>query len=282
MGHSVALVLLEDGFRVVTTLVGRSERTRRLCASAKIMALDSMLAVVDQADIILSVVPPASVKSVATDFAKTVSHSSRKPLFVDCNAESPMTAQEVGEIIDGAKAPYLDACIIGPAREVRHQCTFYVSGPNAHMFEERLGRSLQTHILGDRIGQASAFKMTFAGLNKGLAALLFELTVAAQEFSFLDELLGLYTALLPGVMQALEQLVPTYPFHAGRRADEMVELAEMLEYYGYSSVMARATQNILAAVGRLKLTERYPEHGEQSWTMRDVLEALTREGALKR
>jgi len=193
-----------------------------------------------------------------------------------------MTAQEVGEIIARVGAPYLDACIVGPARDVRGRCTFYVSGAPAQVFAERLGKSLRTHILGDRIGQASAFKMAFSGLNKGLVALLYELTVAAQEFGFLDELLHRYTALLPGVMQALEWLVPTYPMHAARRADEMGELTETLEHYGFSSVMARGTQQTLAATGRLRLAERFPERGEHGWTMREVIEVLAQEGVLKK
>ncbi len=83
---------------------------------------------------------------------------------------------------------------------MRGRCTFYVSGPAARTFAEHLGSSLRTHVLGERIGQASAFKMAFSGLNKGLVALLYELTVVAQDFGFLDELLRQYTALLPGVV----------------------------------------------------------------------------------
>lgn len=281
MGHNVARVLLEDGFTVVTTLAGRSERTRRLCESTTITVLDSLLQVVERADIILSIVPPAAAKIVATEFATSVRQTSRQPLYVDANAISPMTTQEVGEIVTKAGAPYLDACIIGPARDVRGRCTFYVSGPAARQFEEAIGKSIRSQVLGDRIGQASAFKIAFSGLNKGLAALLFELTVAGKEFGFLDELLQTYTALLPGVMQALEWLTPTYPMHAARRADEMAELADMLEHCGFSSVMARGAQATLAAVGKVSLVERYPDRGEHGWTMREVLEALAREEALK-
>lgn len=282
MGHNVARVLLEDGFSVVTTLAGRSDRTRRLSESTTITILGSLPQVVERADIVVSIVPPAAAKTVAAEFVTAVRATSRKPLYVDANAISPMTTQEVGEIITTAGIPYLDACIIGPARDVRGRCTFYVSGPEAHHFEERVGKSIRTHVLGDQIGQASAFKIAFSGLNKGLAALLFELTVAGKEFGFLDELLRTYTSLLPGVMQALEWLVPTYPMHSARRADEMAELADMLEHFGFSSVMARGTQETLAAVGRVQLVERYPDRGEHEWTMREVIEAIAQERALKK
>jgi 3-hydroxyisobutyrate dehydrogenase-like beta-hydroxyacid dehydrogenase len=281
MGHNVGRVLLEDGFSVVTTMVGRSERTRRLCASATITALESLATVVEHADVILSIIPPTAAITVAESFVKAVRQTGHRPLFVDANAISPMTAEEVGKIVSACDVPYVDACIVGPARDVRGRCTFYVSGPHTAAFEQELGRSLRTHVLGDRIGQASAFKMVFSGLNKGLVALLYELTVAGHEFGFLPLLLEQYKALLPGVMEALEWLVPSYPMHAARRGDEMAELAETLEYFGFSSVMARGTQKTLSAVGRQRLAERYPDRGEHGWKMLDVLEALAREGALK-
>lgn len=281
MGHNVARVLREDGFAVVTTLVGRSERTRRLCENAAITVVDSLREVLEQAEIVLSIVPPAAATTVATEVAAAAQQTVKKPLYVDANAISPMTTQEVGNIITQAKVPYLDACIIGPARDVRGRCTFYVSGPESRRFAEQVGKSIRTQVLGDQLGQASAFKIAFSGLNKGLAALLFELTTVGKDFGFLDELLQTYTSLLPGVMQALEWLVPSYPMHSARRADEMAELAEMLEHVGCSAVMARGTQQTLAAVGRLRLAERDPERGEDGWTMREVIEAIAREKALK-
>ena len=282
MGHHVGRVLREDGFSVVTTLVGRSERTRQLSTQAALIALDSLVAVVEQADIVLSIIPPTAARSVARDFANAVRQVNRRLLFIDANAVSPMTVGQVGETIRATGCDFLDACIIGPARDVRGRCTFYVSGPNAQQFESALGHSLRTHLLGSTIGQASAFKMLFSGLNKGLVAVLSELTVAAQEYDFLDDLLACYTELFPGVMQSLEWLVPTYPFHAARRAEEMRELAETLEHLQSSAVMARGTQHTLTEIGQLKLTEQFPEHGEQDWTMRQVIEALGQCGALKR
>ena len=282
MGHNVGRVLKEDGFAVVTTLVGRSRRTRQLSAQAAITELDSLLAVVEQADIVLSIIPPTAARAVSRDFAQAARQANRRPLFVDANAVSPMTVSQVGETVRAAGCDFLDACIIGPARDVRGRCTLYVSGPNVREFESALGQSLRMHPLGDTIGQASAFKMLFSGLNKGLVAVLSELTVAAQEYDFLDPLLACYTELFPGVMQSLEWLVPTYPFHAARRAEEMRELAETLEHLRSSAVMARGTQQTLAEIGQLNLTDRFPEHGEHGWTLRQVIEALGHCGALKR
>lgn len=282
MGHSLGRVLKEDGFPVVTTLAGRSARTRHLSGRADISALASMIDVGSRADVVLSIVPPTAAQTVADAFARAVRQAGRTPLFVDANAVSPMTVEAVGETVRNAGCDFVDACIIGPARDVRGRCTLYASGRPARRLVSTLGGSLHTHYLGETVGQASAFKMLFSGLNKGLVAVLSELTVAAQEYGFLDDLLESYTSLFPGVMQALEWLLPTYPFHAARRAEEMRELAETLEHLRVSSEMARGTQATLAEVGRLGLVGQFPEYGEKGWTMRQVIEALGRCGALKR
>ena len=89
MGHNVGRVLKEDGFSVATTLVGRSSRTRQLSTQAGITELDSLLAVVEQADIVLSIIPPTAAQTVSHDFAQAVRQTNRRPLFVDANAVSP-------------------------------------------------------------------------------------------------------------------------------------------------------------------------------------------------
>ena len=47
---------------------------------------------------------------------------------------------------------------------------------------------------GERPGQASAFKMGYAGFTKGTTALLLELTLIAQAWGCLDALLATYAS----------------------------------------------------------------------------------------
>jgi 3-hydroxyisobutyrate dehydrogenase-like beta-hydroxyacid dehydrogenase len=280
MGHSVARVLLEDGFRVVTTLAGRSERTRRLALSTKATLVDTPAEVVRQSDLILSIVPPAAAQPVALSVAQALDGAGHCPLYTDANAISPMTSQAIGKVVGAAGARYIDACIIGPAANVRERCTFYVSGPHRQEFEKILGRSLPTQVLGQEIGQASAFKMAFAGFTKGMSALFLELTLAARKMGFLEELLHRYKAMLPGVMEMMQWFIPTFPLHAQRRGDEMAELASMLLHMGMTPNMARGSQQVLAAMAELKLAERYPEAAEQRWGLHQVVEILHQEGML--
>ena len=59
MGHAVGRVLVDHGVRVVTALAGRSARTAELAAKAGIADLGDDRALLDQSDMLLSILPPA-------------------------------------------------------------------------------------------------------------------------------------------------------------------------------------------------------------------------------
>jgi putative dehydrogenase len=60
MGHAIGGVLRRRGLRVITSLRGRSGRTAELTAAAGIEDVGSLDALVDQADIVMSVLPSAT------------------------------------------------------------------------------------------------------------------------------------------------------------------------------------------------------------------------------
>src|SRR5437762_9909402 len=70
MGAGLGWALREGGARVVTTLAGRSARTRKMVADAGLEPLDSLDAVVAAADVILTVVPPDAARTAATALAE--------------------------------------------------------------------------------------------------------------------------------------------------------------------------------------------------------------------
>ena len=65
MGHSVGQVLVENGLRVITCLQGRSERTRGLAAEAGIADVGSYAEMVQEADLLLSILVPAQAPRAA-------------------------------------------------------------------------------------------------------------------------------------------------------------------------------------------------------------------------
>src|SRR5581483_4238231 len=111
MGAGVGGRLVERGLHVITSLAGRSE------ASAKRAREAGMVAVSDQecaqADYFLSILPPSEALSLARKMAALIGPNNKKPVYVDCNAVSPPTKVEIGNVITKAGAPFVDVGIIG-------------------------------------------------------------------------------------------------------------------------------------------------------------------------
>ncbi|HSR25878.1 MAG TPA: NAD(P)-binding domain-containing protein [Candidatus Eisenbacteria bacterium] len=94
MGAGVGRRLREAGLRVVTTLTGRSERTRERAGEAGLEDAGSLAAAVREADVLLSIVPPGRALELAEAAGRDPG-----PLYVDCNAVSPATARAIAAVI---------------------------------------------------------------------------------------------------------------------------------------------------------------------------------------
>ena len=111
MGAGVGGRLAERGLHVITSLAGRSEASvQRAKAAGMTAASDQECA---QADFFLSILPPSDALSLAEKMAALIAPSNHKPVYVDCNAVSPPTKVEIGEVILKAGAPFVDVGIIG-------------------------------------------------------------------------------------------------------------------------------------------------------------------------
>jgi L-threonate 2-dehydrogenase len=91
---------------------------------------------------------------------------------------------------------FVHGCIIGGAASMDSSGTLYLSGPDTDIAAAALRRGgVRVEVLGPQPGQASAFKMGYAGFTKGTTALLLELTLMAQAWGFLDALLAKYACM---------------------------------------------------------------------------------------
>src|SRR5690242_1125327 len=133
MGAGIARRLVENGITVLTLLSGRSSATRERAAAAgmKAVALDALM----EADLLLSIVPPANALSFAEQTAFALKSARRKPVFVDCNAVSPTTVRHIHAVVSATGAEFVDAGIIGlapvPGGAGPH---LYASGESAPKF----------------------------------------------------------------------------------------------------------------------------------------------------
>jgi putative dehydrogenase len=225
MGAAVGRVLVDNGARVVTSLAGRG------AASAKRAEAAGMIPVSDaefmDADMILSIVPPGDALTFAQRMAPHLRGATKKPLFVDCNAVSPDTAEKIGDVIASTGAAFVDAGIIGgPPRKGVAGPSFYASGKDAARFASLRDFGLDTRVLDAPIGAASALKMSYAGITKGLtaigSAMMLSATRAGAAKGLRDELAESQPSLTPW----FERQIPGMYQKAYRWVAEMREIAD--------------------------------------------------------
>ena len=99
MGHAVGRVLSEHGFDILTHLEGRSERTYALAQDAGFRISATLNELINEADLLLSILVPASAETVAKKIAQSLQETGETTLFADCNAISPMRSEHIGRII---------------------------------------------------------------------------------------------------------------------------------------------------------------------------------------
>ena len=133
-----------------------------------------------QSDFILSIVPPDQARVVAETLVPEIASSKHKAVYADCNAVNPATVGEIAALIARTDAPFVDAGIIGgPPVDGAAGPVFYASGDHAATLAELGQHGLSVKALDAPIGAASALKMSYAGITKGLVALAAAMSLAA-------------------------------------------------------------------------------------------------------
>ncbi|MDF1590950.1 MAG: DUF1932 domain-containing protein [Desulfobacterales bacterium] len=198
--------------------------------------------------------------------------------FLDANAISPMTAEEIQVTLKSLPVTFIDGCIIGSSAKLSQDTVLYVSGPDAAKIEllEACGFTVRT--LGPEIGQASAFKIIYAGLTKGL---LVELLVGAKRLNLLDQLIECYDERFPGLVQKVGRGISALPVHAGRRAQEMAELERTFGHYGFTSEMSPATKKVLESIAAIASATPTAD-GTRKGTLADALTLFVDKGLLRK
>ena len=201
MGAGVGGRLAERGLHVLTSLAGRSEASaKRAKAAGMVAASDQECA---QADYFLSILPPSEALALATKMAALIGPSNKKPIYVDCNAVSPPTKVEIGNVILKAGAPFVDVGIIGlPPQSNGSSPWLHASGADAARFAPIGEFGLNINVIEGPIGAASALKMSYAGITKGVTALGAMMMLAATRNGAADGLRKEFDRSQPALLRA--------------------------------------------------------------------------------
>src|SRR5690606_12041170 len=132
------------------------------------------------ADFILSIVPPGDALALAQSLAPALTAANKKPIYADCNAVNPDTVKEIAAVIAATGAPFADAGIIGgPPRAGYGGPIFYYCGADAGPLERLNDFGLVFRRVDGGVGAASALKMSYGGITKGLTAVGSAMLLAA-------------------------------------------------------------------------------------------------------
>src|SRR5690606_32132116 len=116
-----------------------------------------------ESDLVLSVLVPSEAVGIAEQAAAAMRRTGAHPVYADCNAVAPRTAEGIDALIRGAGATFIDAGIIGgPPQAPGSNTRFPCSGPDTAAFEALANHGLKVSVVGPRIGQASGLKMCYA------------------------------------------------------------------------------------------------------------------------
>ncbi|WP_440411178.1 DUF1932 domain-containing protein [Neorhizobium petrolearium] len=227
MGAGIGRRLVEGGATVLTYLEGRSPATRERAEAAGMRpaSLDEMVA----SDIILSIVPPAEAIAVAEKLAAVAAGHGKRITFMDCNAISPKTMGEVAKRFDPQHAEVLDGSIIGmPPKPGYDGTKLYVSGDAGNRSGLLAGRGLDIRRIDGPLGAASALKMCYGGINKGVVGLGTAMMLAAIRSGADQSLKGELADSAPDLNRKLSLGIPDMYPKAYRWVAEMEEIAAFL------------------------------------------------------
>ena len=274
MGSGVGYALGQNDIDVITYLRGRSNRTRELAASAHFRDIPTLDLLVEQADIILSILVPDQAVAIATQVAYAMRLTGKHSVYADCNAVSPQTTRSIESIITDAGGQYVDGGIIGGSPTRGTSPRFYVSGEHADIVAELDGKGITVKPLGDEIGRASGIKMCYAALTKGTATLQTALLTAAESMNLTDELLAEFEFSQPAALKQMNSGISRIPPNAHRWVGEMEEIAATFDNLGVTPSFHKGAAEMYRLLSRTPYAAESPESADSDRPTRDTIQAV--------
>ena len=276
MGHAVGAVLVKNGIRVITCLEGRSNRTRGLAEKAGIQDVPTYQDLVNEAEIILSILVPSEARNAATLVSDALEETGQKVTYADCNAIAPQTVREIGKILTSAGSNFVDAGIIGgpPGPGVMNR--IYVSGPDTEAVEQLNEYGLDIRAIGLEIGQASGLKMVYAALTKGTSALALELMVAAKRLNLYDALISEWEMSQADRYESFKRGLQSVPSKAHRWIGEMEEIAKTFGDVGLTPKILEGAADMYRFIRSNPVSDETPETIDRNRTLEQLIDRLAK------
>ena len=236
-----------------------------------VVLLPNLKELVETSDVIVSAVSA----NMAVPLAKEARSLLKKDqLYVDINATSPMTKEEVDKEIS-AVCLFVDCAVMGPVPTYKHKVPVSVSGAGAEKFTQIMAPyGMNITFMNAPAGSASASKMFRSIFMKGFVVLVLEMLVAAHKYRVEEDVLkSVEETLTAGpLLEVINGLVARGVIHSERREHEMTEVISTLETLGVDSLMSKATKSKLKWCTSLGLKEYFK--GIPPKELREIFKAM--------
>jgi len=225
---------------------------QRLHATAHgVEACESASAVCAKATLIMSAVTASNTLAVAKEVARTIRPGT---VFLDLNSASPGTKQKAAALIETAGGKYVEAGVMTSVPPYGLAVPMLVGGRHAAALADRLHTfGFDITPVSEKIGVASATKMSRSIMIKGLEALVIESYSTARKYGVEDAMIATLQETFPSIDW---QKQGAYFFsrvvqHGKRRAEEMREAANTVQEAGFQPLMATAIAEKHDAIAQL-------------------------------
>ena len=256
MGISLAASAQNSGHEACWISEGRSPETCTRANKHGLTDLGTLTRLTQTCSVIVSICPPQA----AVDMAKSIAALSFQGLYIDANAIAPQTAKEIQAIVESGGALFVDGGVIGGPAWKPGTTWLHLSGKAASQIAALFNEGpLETNILGDEIGKASALKMSYAAYSKGTTALLAAILATAENFGVRADLEEQWEKYDPGFVEQTHNRTRRVTAKAWRFAGEMDEISSTFAEAGLPSGFHTAAAEIYKRISTFKDAQETPE-----------------------
>jgi len=249
MGATIGAAAATSGARVIWASHQRSEATRKRVREAGLVDVEDLANAVRASDVVFAVCPPHA----ALDLARSVAEHDFSGVYVDANAVSRATAEQIGETVTKAGASFVDGGIIGPPVKRAGTTRLYLSGTRAPEVAGLFSASmLDARAIGPNPGSASALKIAYGAWTKCRDALILAIRALAALEGVDRALLEEWALSQPDLERRSIQAAAMAAPKAWRYVGEMREIAATFEVAGLPAGFHDAAADIYERLAPFK------------------------------
>lgn len=253
-----------EGYDILLENQERRDRVLEMMEQSNTVPVQNSQEAVQGAEVVFAAVPADFAVETAERAVKFLGKGS---VYADVTTASPSEKQKIAELVESNGAKFVDAAMMGPLLQYRHQVPMLLSGSGCAELVQRMEPyHMNLTAVNELAGAATSMKYIRSITAKGLACLLFESLQAAQHFQveemFVDSICESYG---PAFEKVIDGYLSGTTIHAKRREHEMQNVVEFLEKASLPYEMAEATRGKLEKIAGMNLEARFEGGVPRNW-----------------